>query len=62
MGALIQMRSPEMYTLRLVLRNPHTPVETKWGAMMAGSVSATLSLFVPSSRRLNSGLTFGTLT
>ena len=59
---LVVMRSPEMYTLPLALRSLESPVDTQWGALMAGSAIATiplLVLFVLSSRQLISGLTAG---
>ncbi|HEY8023305.1 MAG TPA: carbohydrate ABC transporter permease [Burkholderiaceae bacterium] len=59
---LIVMRSPDMYTLPLALRSLQSPVDTQWGALMAGSAIATvplLILFVLSSRQLISGLTAG---
>ena len=62
MGPLIVMRSPEMYTLPLALRSLQSPVDTEWGALMAGSAIATLPLlllFAVSSRQLISGLTSG---
>lgn len=61
-GPLVVMRSPEMYTLPLALRNLQSPADTEWGALMAGSAIATLPLivlFVLSSRQLISGLTVG---
>lgn len=61
-GPLIVMRSPEMYTLPLALRSMQSPVNTEWGAVMAGSAIATLPLlvlFAFSSRRLIEGLTSG---
>jgi multiple sugar transport system permease protein len=61
-GPLIVMRSPEMYTLPLALRSLQSPVDTEWGALMAGSAIATvplLLLFAVSSRQLISGLTAG---
>ena len=61
-GPLIVMRSPDMYTLPLALRSLQSPVDTEWGALMAGSAIATLPLivlFVLSSRQLISGLTAG---
>ena len=61
-GPLVVMRSPEMYTLPLALRSLQSPVDTEWGALMAGSAIATLPLlvlFVLSSRQLISGLTAG---
>ena len=59
-GALVVMRTTEMYTLPLALRSMQSPVNTEWGAMMAGAAIATLPLlavFVVSSRRLIDGLT-----
>ena len=61
-GPLIVMRSPEMYTLPLALRSLQSPVNTEWGALMAGAAIATvplLVLFAISSRRLIDGLTAG---
>ena len=61
-GPLIVMRSPENYTLPLALRSLQSPVDTEWGALMAGSAIATiplLILFMLSSRQLISGLTAG---
>jgi multiple sugar transport system permease protein len=61
-GPLIVMRSPEMYTLPLALRSMQSPVDTEWGALMAGSAIATiplLLLFAVSSRQLIAGLTAG---
>jgi multiple sugar transport system permease protein len=61
-GPLIVMRSPDMYTLPLALRSMQSPVNTEWGAVMAGSAIATLPLlvlFAISSRRLIDGLTAG---
>lgn len=61
-GPLIVMRSPEMYTLPLALRSLQSPVNTEWGALMAGAAIATvplLALFAISSRRLIDGLTAG---
>ncbi len=61
-GPLIVMRSPDMYTLPLALRSLQSPVNTEWGALMAGSAVATLPLvllFVMSSRQLIAGLTTG---
>lgn len=61
-GPLIVMRSPDMYTLPLALRSLQSPVDTEWGALMAGSAIATLPLivlFVISSKQLISGLTVG---
>ncbi|MBC7916263.1 MAG: carbohydrate ABC transporter permease [Rhodoferax sp.] len=59
---LIVMRSIDMFTLPLALRNLQSPVDTEWGALMAGSAIATLPLiilFAISSRQLISGLTVG---
>jgi multiple sugar transport system permease protein len=61
-GPLIVMRSPDMYTLPLALRSLQSPVDTQWGALMAGSAIATLPLlvlFALSSRQLIAGLTAG---
>jgi multiple sugar transport system permease protein len=61
-GPLIVMRSPDMYTLPLALRSMQSPVDTEWGALMAGTMIATLPLvviFALSSRQLISGLTAG---
>jgi multiple sugar transport system permease protein len=61
-GPLIVMRSPDMFTLPMALRSMQSPVNTEWGAVMAGSAIATLPLlvlFVFSSRRLIDGLTAG---
>ncbi len=61
-GPLIVMRSPDMYTLPLALRSMQSPVNTEWGAVMAGSAIATLPLlvlFAFASRRLIDGLTSG---
>lgn len=61
-GPLIVMRSPDMYTLPLALRSLQSPVDTEWGALMAGSAIATLPLlvlFALSSRQLIAGLTAG---
>ena len=61
-GPLVVMRSPDMYTLPLALRSLQSPVDTEWGALMAGSAIATLPLivlFVLCSRQLISGLTVG---
>ncbi|MEY2770596.1 MAG: L-arabinose transport system permease protein AraQ [Pseudomonadota bacterium] len=64
MGPLIVMRSVERYTFPLALRSVQSPVDTEWGALMAGSVVAVLPLlviFVLSSRRLIAGLTAGAI-
>lgn len=61
-GPLVVMRSTEAYTLPLALRSMQSPVNTEWGAVMAGSAIAVLPLlvlFVISSRRLIDGLTAG---
>lgn len=61
-GPLIVMRSADQYTLPLALRSLQSPVNTEWGALMAGSAIATiplLILFALSSRQLISGLTTG---
>lgn len=61
-GPLIVMRSAENYTLPLALRSLQSPVNTEWGALMAGSAVATiplLVLFAISSRQLIAGLTSG---
>jgi multiple sugar transport system permease protein len=61
-GPLIVMRSAENYTLPLALRSLQSPVNTEWGALMAGSAIATLPLlvlFAISSRQLIAGLTTG---
>ncbi|MFN7724553.1 MAG: carbohydrate ABC transporter permease, partial [Rubrivivax sp.] len=61
-GPLVVMRSPDMYTLPLALRSLQSPVDTEWGALMAGSAIATLpliALFMVSSRQLIAGLTVG---
>lgn len=61
-GPLVVMRSPEMYTLPLALRSMQSPVDTEWGALMAGSAIATLPLlvlFAIASKRLIEGLTAG---
>ena len=61
-GPLIVMRSIENYTLPLALRSLQSPVNTEWGALMAGSAIATiplLILFAFSSRQLIAGLTAG---
>jgi multiple sugar transport system permease protein len=61
-GPLIVMRSADHYTLPLALRSLQSPVNTEWGALMAGSAIATiplLILFAFSSRQLIAGLTSG---
>lgn len=62
MAPLVVMRSTENYTLPLALRSLQSPVNTEWGALMAGSAIATLPLivlFIVSSRQLIAGLTAG---
>jgi multiple sugar transport system permease protein len=62
MAPLVVLRSPAHYTLPLALRSLQSPVDTEWGALMAGSAIATLPLivlFVISSRQLIAGLTAG---
>lgn len=61
-GPLVVMRSVEMYTFPIALRSVQSPVDTEWGALMAGSAIAVIPLliiFVFSSRRLIEGLTAG---
>jgi multiple sugar transport system permease protein len=61
-GPLVVMRSVEMYTFPLALRSVQSPVNTEWGALMAGSAVAVVPLlviFVFSSTRLIDGLTSG---
>jgi multiple sugar transport system permease protein len=61
-GPLVVMRSAEQYTLPLALRSLQSPVNTEWGALMAGSAIATVPLiilFVLSSKQLIAGLTAG---
>ena len=61
-GPLVVLRSSAMYTLPLALRSMQSPVNTEWGAMMAGAAIATLPLLVAfalASRRLIAGLTAG---
>ena len=61
-GPLVVMRSVERYTFPLALRSVQNPVDTEWGALMAGAVVAVLPLlviFIFSSRRLIAGLTAG---
>ena len=62
MAPLVVMRSLENYTLPLALRSLQSPVNTEWGALMAGSAVATiplLILFAVASRQLIAGLTAG---
>lgn len=61
-GPLVVMRSVDRYTFPLALRSVQNPVDTEWGALMAGAVVAVLPLlviFVFSSKRLIAGLTAG---
>ncbi len=61
-GPLVVMRSPENFTLPLALRSMTSPVDTQWGALIAGSAIATLPLlvlFALASRQLIAGLTAG---
>ncbi len=63
-GALVVLRTSEMYTLPLALRSMQNPVNTEWGAMMAGAAIATaplLVVFIFASRRLIDGLTAGAI-
>lgn len=61
-GPLIVLRSPEYFTLPLALRLLQNPVDTEWGALIAGAAVATLpliALFMLASRQLIAGLTAG---
>jgi multiple sugar transport system permease protein len=61
---LVVLQSAESYTLPLALRSMQSPLDTEWGAVMAGSAVAILPLlvlFVIASRRLIDGLTAGAL-
>lgn len=61
-GALVVLRTSDMYTLPLALRSMQSPVDTEWGAMMLGAAIATIPLLVAfafASRRVISGLTAG---
>jgi multiple sugar transport system permease protein len=61
-GPLVVLRSVGRYTLPLALRSLQSPVNTEWGAIMAGSAIAVLPLlvlFMFASRRLIDGLTAG---
>ncbi|WP_374436657.1 carbohydrate ABC transporter permease [Inhella sp.] len=61
-GPLIVMRTPENFTLPLALRLLQNPVDTEWGALIAGAAIATLPLlllFALASRQLIAGLTAG---
>ncbi|MES2355030.1 MAG: carbohydrate ABC transporter permease [Pseudomonadota bacterium] len=61
-GPLIVMHSMEMFTAPLALRAIQSPVDTEWGAVMAGtalSVAPLLVMFAFASRRLIDGLTAG---
>ena len=56
------LRSADQYTLPLALRSLQAPVNTEWGALMAGSAIAAiplLILYVVFSRQLIAGLTAG---
>jgi len=62
MSPLIVMQSMDMYTVPLALRAIQSPVNTEWGAVMAGtalSVLPLLVMFVLASRRFIEGLTAG---
>jgi multiple sugar transport system permease protein len=62
MAPLVVMRTADNYTLPLALRSLQSPVNTEWGALMAGSAIATLPLlvlFMLASRQLIAGLTAG---
>lgn len=61
-GPLIVLRSPEHFTLPLALRLLQNPIDTEWGALIAGAAVATLpliALFALASRQLIAGLTAG---
>lgn len=61
-GPLVVMRTLDAYTLPLALRTLQSPVNTEWGALMAGAAIATLPLlllYAVSARQLISGLTAG---
>lgn len=61
-GPLIVMRSPDMYTLPLALRNLQGPVNTERGAIMADSAIPTIPFVIMlmiSSHQLTSGSTTG---
>lgn len=61
-GPLIVLRSPEHFTLPLALRLLQNPVDTEWGALIAGAAVATLpliALFMLASRQLIAGLIAG---
>ncbi len=61
-GPLIVMRTPDNFTLPLALRTLQNPVDTEWGALMAGAAIATvplIALFALASRQLIAGLTAG---
>lgn len=62
MGPLVVLRSSDQYTLPLALRSLQSPVNTEWGALMAGSAIATIPLLIlyfVFSRQLIAGLTAG---
>ncbi len=61
-GPLIVLRSPDHFTLPLALRLLQNPVDTEWGALIAGAAVASLpliALFMLASRQLIAGLTAG---
>jgi multiple sugar transport system permease protein len=61
-GPLIVLRTPENFTLPLALRMLQNPVDTEWGALLAGAAIATLpliALYMLASRQLIAGLTAG---
>ena len=45
-GPLVVMRTVEMYTFPLALRSVQSPVDTQWGALMAGSAIAVIPLLI----------------
>jgi len=62
LSPLIVMQSMDMYTLPLALRAIQSPVNTEWGAVMAGtalSVLPLLVMFAFASNRFIEGLTAG---
>ncbi len=62
MGPLVVLRSADQYTLPLAIRSLQTPVDTEWGALMAGTAIATIPLLIlyfVFSRQLIAGLTAG---
>jgi multiple sugar transport system permease protein len=59
---LVVMRSVENYTIPLALRSIQVPIDTEWGALMAGAAIAVLPLLIMfsiASKRLIEGLTQG---